>query len=202
MMQFKAHYSGRDGNLYSVSSIDGKILLIDPGVSYRKILKAVDMQKVCGALVSHSHLDHCRAVNDLLRRGIKCYASPATINAVGQHHLFNPVYSYERFKIDDAFKICPFGVRHDAQDSLGFCVHVKTGKLLYIPDTPYVVGPFTNLTIIAIECNYNLEQTVNILKANDLSKVREIWLLHLRNSVAASFKERVQKETGKTVYIA
>jgi hypothetical protein len=42
------------------------------------------------------------------------------------------------------------------------------------------------------------------LKANDLSKVQEIWLLHLseQNSCEKRFKEEVQKITGKPTYIA
>jgi len=40
-------------------------------------------------------------------------------------------------------------------------------------------------------------------EANDLSKVREIWLLHLsdNNSNAERFKQEIQELTGRMVFI-
>jgi hypothetical protein len=42
------------------------------------------------------------------------------------------------------------------------------------------------------------------MQANDLSKVQEIWLLHLSdgNSDADRFKREIQELTGKPVYVA
>ena len=49
-----------------------------------------------------------------------------------------------------------------------------------------------------------LENVKDILKANDLSKVNEIYLIHLSdgNSNAEQFKREIQELTGKPVYIA
>jgi len=90
---------------------------------------------------------------------------------------------------------------------------------------------FPGLTHIMIECNYaedileaniasgaidpvlkhrlvrshfSLEGVKEFLKANDLSQVKEVWLLHLSdgNSDAGRFKREIQELTGKEVYIA
>jgi phosphoribosyl 1,2-cyclic phosphodiesterase len=85
---------------------------------------------------------------------------------------------------------------------------------------------FAGLTMICIEVNYSLatlapdidparkarllkshmslETALKLLAANDLSKVCEIWLLHLSrsNSDAELFKREVEKQTGKPTYIA
>ena len=55
-----------------------------------------------------------------------------------------------------------------------------------------------------IKSHFSLENVLEFLKANDLSKVQEIHLLHLSdsNSDEALFKQEVQKLTGKPVYIA
>ena len=45
---------------------------------------------------------------------------------------------------------------------------------------------------------------LDLLRANDMTKVRQIYLLHLSdgNSDAAAFRRQVQQETGAEVYIA
>jgi len=52
--------------------------------------------------------------------------------------------------------------------------------------------------------HFSLENVKEFFKANDLSKVEEIHLLHLSdsNSDEALFKEEIMKLTGKPVYIA
>jgi phosphoribosyl 1,2-cyclic phosphodiesterase len=55
-----------------------------------------------------------------------------------------------------------------------------------------------------LKSHFSLENVKEFLKANDLSKVQEIWLLHLSNgnSDAERFKREVMELTGKPVYIA
>jgi phosphoribosyl 1,2-cyclic phosphodiesterase len=55
-----------------------------------------------------------------------------------------------------------------------------------------------------IKSHFGLENVKDFLKANDLSKVNEIWLLHLsnRNSNAEQFKREIQELTGKLVKVA
>jgi phosphoribosyl 1,2-cyclic phosphodiesterase len=101
---------------------------------------------------------------------------------------------------------------------------------LYATDTYYIRYRFRGLTHIAVECNYSmdilranieaglvepalkkrilkshfsLEHVKEFLKANDLSKVQEIWLLHLSdgNSDAGRFKREIQELTGKMVFV-
>lgn len=57
---------------------------------------------------------------------------------------------------------------------------------------------------LAMEFCKKIIPDIDELKANDLSKVREIWLLHLSdgNSDAERFKREVMELTGKPVYIA
>ena len=55
-----------------------------------------------------------------------------------------------------------------------------------------------------LQSHFNLENVKDFLLANDLSQVKEIWLLHLsdRNSDAELFKREIMELTGKPVYIA
>lgn len=227
-MEFKAHYSGSKGNLYSVTSDSGEILLIDPGVSIRKIRECVDMDNVVGALVSHSHKDHCAGVTELMRSGVDIYLSVETSRQLGLGDLHHRVYQIGQ---NDIVHVPPFRVRcfptqHDCPGSVGFYVACGSDRLLYVTDSPFVTPRFAGLTHVAIETNWSnqtmsedihpglelrirhshmsLERAVDLLLANDLSRVREIWLLHLSdgNSDAQMFLDRVTEETGKPVYVA
>lgn len=129
------------------------------------------------------------------------------------------------------FRVLPFEVHHDVP-TLGFYVHsVATSEnLLYFTDTYYITQVFPNLHYIMAECNYSseavahsiaegripaamksrlvkshmsLDTLLDFFKANDLSNVKQIYLLHLsdNNSRETEFKEAVQCTAGCEVYV-
>lgn len=130
-----------------------------------------------------------------------------------------------------SFRILPFACHHDVPN-LGFYIHSnETGEnLLYFTDTYYIEQVFPNLNYIMAECNYDpdaidqsiregripaslkkrlvkshmsIDTFIDMLKANNLSKVKQIYLLHLsdNNSREAEFKARVQAVAGCEVYV-
>jgi len=130
-----------------------------------------------------------------------------------------------QFKIG-TWDIKPFSAHHDAAEPLCFLMAGRSGRLLFATDTAYIAHRFEGLTHLMIEANYSapllkdntpasdlrrsilqdhmsLETLIRMLRANDLTKVEEIYLLHLsnNNSDAAMFKRRIQEVTGKPVYI-
>ena len=179
-----------------------------------------------------STFDHSKAVKDIMRAGIDCYISAGTAEALGlSGHRLHIIKARQQFRIG-TWTILPFETQHDASEPLGFLLANQDGeRLLYATDTYFIRYRFRGLTHIAVECNYSsdiikrnveaglvpkelktrilkshfsLENVKEFLKANDLSKVQEIWLLHLsvQNSCEKRFKEEVQKITGKPTYIA
>ena len=54
-----------------------------------------------------------------------------------------------------------------------------------------------------VKSHMSLENLLEMLRANDLSAVRQIYLLHLsnRNSEERRMKEAVQQLTGAEVYV-
>ena len=184
------------------------------------------------ALYLMSTFDHSKAVKDIMRAGIDCYISAGAAEALGlSGHRLHIVKALQRFQLG-GWTVLPFDVQHDAKEPLGFLLANKAGdKLLYATDTYYLKYKFRGLTHILVECNYaldilqknvaagtvpaavkdrvlrshfSLENVKGFLRANDLGKVQEIWLLHLseQNSCEKRFKEEVQKITGKPTYIA
>lgn len=188
---------------------------------------------LAGCLISHAHGDHCAAVPKLLGAGVECYASAETWARITceARHRAKSVKSLEQFGVGD-WQVMAFDAVHDLPGTYGFIVGSPDGsKLLYLTDSAYSKYTFSGLTHIAIECNWNSEtirenvatglidknrfkrtisthmglpQLLEMLKANDLSKVEEIHLLHLSddNSDEAGFKSAVERLTGCPVYVA
>jgi len=167
-----------------------------------------------------------------MRSGIDCYISAGTAEALGlSGHRVHIIKAKQQFRIG-TWIILPFETQHDAQEPLGFLLANQAGdKLLYATDTYYIRYKFHGLTHIMVECNYaadilkrnvdagtvpkelksrilkshfSLENVKKFLLANDLSKVQEIWLLHLSdgNADAERFRKEIFWLTGRKVYVA
>jgi phosphoribosyl 1,2-cyclic phosphodiesterase len=153
------------------------------------------------------------------------------LDCAHRFNLFNALAVDNRGLIEYAavgigsFWVAPFTVHHDAAEPVGFLLHSKkTGeRLLFMTDSYYTEYRFTDLTHVMLEANYSndaletaenrnrlrrshmsIENCIEMLKANDLSHVKEIWLLHLSssNGNGEEFKRRVQEATGCPVFIA
>lgn len=177
-------------------------------------------------------MDHAKAIKDIAKSSIDVYASPGTLRVMDLHgHRYHEMRPGEEVRIG-SWGVLPFKAIHNAKEPLGWLLvsGLRNEKALYICDSLYVPHRFRGLNIIAIEVNYQLEilrqnikrGSVDIslgkkivrnhmsldtakgfFKANDMSQVREIHLLHLShaNSDADLFKREIQKITGRPVYI-
>jgi phosphoribosyl 1,2-cyclic phosphodiesterase len=225
--------SSSKGNCYRLMAGSSPILL-EAGLPWKEIQRGCGFKtsELAGCLVSHGHQDHARAVPDLLKAGVDCYMSAGTAEALGvSGHRVHIVRPLEQFEIGECI-VLPFDAVHDAPEPLNFLLAHKNGiKAVYITDTAYCKYRFRDLTHILIEANYaldllsqnvqdgtvpvdmkkrllkthmSLETCKGFLRANDLSKVEAIYLLHLsdNNSDAERFKREIQELTGKEVYIA
>lgn len=212
----------------------GSPLLLEAGLPWKQIQQGCGFQtsELAGALITHSHMDHAKAVPDLLKAGIDCWMSTGTAEALGASgHRVHVVRALEQFKVGE-WTVLPFDAVHDAPEPLNFLLTHRSGvKAAYITDTAYCKYRFQGLTHVLIEANYSLdilnenvangsvpaelkkrllkthmsiETCKEFLRANDLSRVEAIYLLHLSdgNSDAERFKREVQELTGNEVYIA
>ena len=233
MIEIKTLATGSTGNCYHITD-GSTSLLLECGISFKQIQKALNFKTsdLAGVLVTHEHKDHCKAVKDVADRGRDIYMSQGTMDAIGiEHHRFKAIKNKKPFRIG-TWTILSFDVQHDAAEPFGFLITNQVGdKLLFATDTYYIKYKFPGLTHIMIECNYSqqvldenvtygrtpeflrdrimkshfsLENVLEFLRVNDLSRVQEIHLLHLSdsNSNEIEFKTRVQAATGKLVYVA
>ena len=230
-MNIKTLATGSTGNCYLID--DGKTrLLIELGIRFKQIQQALNYEtsKVASALISHSHKDHCKGVSNALKASMDVYMSKVTKDEIGvEHNLIKLYENKKQFRVG-TFTILPFDIKHDVENH-GFLIVSDNGKrLLFASDTYYVKYKFSAINYLMIECNYSeailseqeeqgfihpalarrirashfsLENVLEFLRANDLSKVEEIHLLHLSNSNSDEelFKRAVQETTGKLVFV-
>jgi len=200
--------------------------------SIKKVLN-FKLSDVQACISGHGHQDHIRAAKDIMAAGIDLYAPQEALDATDIcGHRAHSVEALRQCRIG-SWLVMPVPLAHDLP-CVGFLLKSSfTGEsAVYLCDTQFVNHRFKgSLDIIAIECNYDLgilrsnlesgalgveaaRRTVNnhmsletvkgFLRATDLSRVREIHLLHLSagNSSAYHFQREIQEVTGKPTYIA
>ena len=232
MIKIQTLATGSTGNCYQITDGHSSLLL-EAGITFKQIQRALNFKtsNIAGVLVSHEHKDHSKAVKDVADRGLDVYMSTGTKGALGiEHHRIRTLTNKQAIKVG-TWTVLPFDLQHDAAEPFGFLIaNQDDDKLLFATDTYYIKYKFSGLTHLMIECNYSqeilnenvesgripeflmhrvmqshfsLENLLVFLKANDLSKVQEIHLLHLSdsNSDETLFKQEVQKTTGKLVYV-
>lgn len=233
-MKLKVINSNSSGNCYILhNEHEALIIECGVKFSRIKQGLGFNLAKVSGCIVTHEHKDHSVAIADLLNSGIQVWASTGTHKACNTdlNNYSRFTFSGDQFKVG-SFKVVSFETKHDAAEPLGFLInHEETGNILFLTDTFYSEYKFKNLHNIIIEANYsrrildeklkngfiipflmrriikshmNIETTVNLLKANDLSKVNNIVLIHLSdsNSDADLFENMVSETTAKSVFVA
>lgn len=233
-MRLKVINSNSAGNCYILENeSEALIIECGVNIKKIKQAIDFKISKVVSAIVTHEHKDHSIAMMDLLNCAIPVWATTGTHTAMGtgSHAFARYTHSGNEFKVGN-FRVLAFNTVHDAAEPIGFLIyHPETGTVLFLTDTQYSEFKFEGLNQIIVEANYsqkilsekvangyilpflhnriikshmNIETTVDLLKANDLSEVVNIVLIHLSdsNSDAALFKQMVEKETVKTVHVA
>jgi len=176
-VRFIQLYSCSSGNLYEIIASNGNRLLIEAGVTWSKLQKALNynVNNIGGCLISHEHLDHSKAVVDVMRAGIDVYASRGTFEALGikkNERRAKIVESKTLIRLKDFDVLC-FDTKHDATEPLGFIVREKTTNeyLLFATDTSHIKQRFKlPFSIIAIECSYDKEILQHRVNTKDINE--------------------------------
>lgn len=223
-MRLKVIGTGSSGNCYLLGN-DTEALLIECGLPFAQIKRALDydLRKVKACIVSHSHKDHSLSIPDLQRSGIPVYGPSGIYPDIEASH-----NQRRRFV---SFTVRPLAVEHDVHCLAYVISHPDMGRLLFVTDTysfPYRVKGLNHILMEANYCDRKLEQNIDAglipdslrqrivtshmeigmavthLTAQDLSKVRNILLIHLSqgNSEPDNFKTQVEAATGIPTQIA
>ena len=145
----------------------------------------------------------------------------------GPQHRFKPLLCRHTIDIGTHWRVMPFEAVHDAPGTVGFWIEDTTDgdKLVFLTDSGFSYYTFPGTNIYMVEANFSeqilqrnvdaglidaararrvrenhmsIERVVEMLKSNDLSRCRQILLLHGSdgNSDSAQFKRMVEAATG------
>ena len=197
-MKFQQFYSGSNGNLYIVTANNGKRLMIECGVSWQNIEKALsyNLDNIIGCLLSHEHKDHSFAIEKVIEAGINVYSGFDTLKALGlEGHRRGIRLMHEGLVvIDDCFGINPFNIEHDAVEPLGFIVYEFGTKeyMLFATDTSHIKYRFgVPFSIVALECSYEQERLKDRVAQGEIPEVvaRRLLDSHMEKHATMSYIE-------------
>lgn len=224
--------SSSSGNGYVLEN-GSEALIIEAGIHLKEVKKALkfNLRKVVGCLITHQHNDHSKYLKSMVGLGIPTLALKEVWEAKGVWDSRSvEIKPNQGYKFGN-FKVMPFPTHHDVP-CVGYLIdHPDTGRILFLTDSYMCEYRFSALNHVLIECNYSdieLSKAINdnrtllfqkerlmashmelstckeFLKANDLSNVENIVLLHLseNNSSEQRFIKEIQGATGKCVYAA
>lgn len=208
-MIFRSLASSSAGNAYTVDDGVTKIL-VECGLTYKKLQKLAgfSLSEFKACLLTHEHKDHAKSVQNLIERGMDVYMSLGTAEALEVENA-QIIEAMEQFKVG-SLDIVPFSVFHDAREPLGFLIKSREDGdvLAFATDTVNLRYRFPGLNILAIEANYEravlerseklpektkdritkshmeIDTLCDYLRTLDLSKCREIHLLHLSDAMS------------------
>lgn len=201
MIRFSLLASGSKGNCCIISNEDATIV-IDCGTTKTYLKKCfqklkVEMDHVDGLLITHSHTDHISALP--LFEKVKTY-SVKELNT--NTHFVTP---FERFYIKD-FMIEVLPMSHDSDDCVGYVIHTKNEKLVYITDTGYVredvKAHICDADYYIFESNHDLEMLMNTKRPLFLKQRIIGDCGHLCNEDSARILSEVIGEKTKEIVLA
>ncbi len=229
-MTIKVLGSSSSGNCYVVEDC-GEKLILDAGVKYTEVMRAIDWQteSVAGCLVTHKHSDHCAAAEKLARivRTASCQEvanqlqSSCEVLHENKAYLFGGYIDEQRF----AYKVVPFHVPHGGTENFAYVIWTPSGnRLLYATDYEYIPLNFQSvrLTHMMIECNYTdrdklkglekyehvarghaaLDTALGVVEANRTEDLKAVIICHVSASEdGESIRAQVQELVGDTVTV-
>ena len=230
MAMLKCYLSSSKGNLYEVS--DGKTrVLLECGVSFKNLQQLAGFRtgSWAGCLITHEHGDHAKAAKKLAERGVAIYATSGTLEALGleNSHKARPLEYMKPVKIG-SLTVMAFRTIHNAAEPCGYVITSERTEqsLMFATDTYKIPYRFVGLTEIAVEANHSekmiddslpevvlnrirhshlsLESCLEFLRAQDLSRLEKLTLVHLSRERASAeeFRRVIEEELKIPVNIA
>lgn len=213
-MKFEAFASSSAGNAYMVTDGITKILIecglthkkLQKTVGF-------SLADISGCLISHCHNDHSKCAKQLLKDCIPVYMTRGTAEALelpdSLMELACEIKAGEQFTVG-SIDILPFATFHDAAEPVGFCMQSRVNGdiLVYAIDTVNLPYEFPGMGVLAVEANFDqaildrcermpektrhrianthmeIDVLCGILKRMDLSRCREIYLMHLSEATS------------------
>lgn len=176
-MKIEVLGTGSSGNCYKVK-IGKATLLLECGLPYKVIQKKLNFKisEIDACLVTHEHMDHAKAIKDLMKAGVDCYMTKGTAEALGINgHRLKTFRPFEKARYySEVLKnliIVPFEAVHDVAEPVSYFIKTRDDKesLVFVTDTAYLKYKIPECDVLMIECNYvkaKLDENVRLGNIN------------------------------------
>lgn len=214
-MQLRTLASGSSGNC-ALLSHDGAHLLIDAGISCRRITTAlasfgIDPKALTAVLITHEHTDHISGLTTLTKKfHLPVYTSPGTARQLtyriaGIEPDLHPVKPGEVFSLAP-FTVTTFPTSHDAAQPMGFSFEAAGRRASIVTDlgyvTPEVLSGVKGTHLLVCESNHD-EDWVRSGPYPYSLKQRVLGNFgHLSNEAGARFALSCVQGSAHTVLLA
>ncbi len=197
MARFLSFTSGSCGNCYYLEGPSGKAVLIDAGVSVRKMKTVLEqygigLDRIAGVLVTHEHLDHIRHL------GAYCKRLSLPVWATDRQHVILSTHFATAEHIAPCRRVLAkgkwnevapgisaryFQVSHDAGDTVGYAITLGDHRFVLMTDlgsVPKEAMEFSRQAdTVVIESNYDIDML-------------------LGGSYPPELKQRIFRDAGQT----
>lgn len=176
-MKIQVLGTGSSGNCYKVK-IGRATLLLECGLPFKVIQKKLNFKvsEIDACLVTHEHMDHAKAVKDLMKAGVDCYMTKGTAEVLGvSGHRLKTFRPFEKARYySEVLKdliIVPFEAIHDVAEPVSYFIKTRDDEesLVFVTDTAYLKYKIPDCECLMIECNYvksRLDENVRLGNIN------------------------------------
>ncbi len=164
--------SGSSGNANLIGGSDGKHLLVDCGISCKRIIEgagelSVSPENISAVFITHEHIDHVKGLMMLIKKyKIPVFASLGTLSAISQFKDFSNEYRRFMYKLEadrpfvfEGFRVNAFNLPHDAAEPTGFSFEKQGVKISVCTDfgmvTDEIENGLKNSNALVLEANHD-----------------------------------------------
>ena len=211
MLEVHVLASGSDGNCTVIES-DGEAVMIDAGVSCKKILSAMDQEgvdpgAVKAILITHEHSDHvCGAGATARKLGVPVMCNENTMSQLDLGAVdYIPFDSNRSFDVGH-LHVTPLPTSHNAVEPNAFLTQVDGTSALLATDTGkltfQVEAALKMADIAVIEANYDPKMLVDGPYPPSLKKLIGSDRGHLSNMDCANAIRRTITDSRRQLFLA
>ena len=138
-MKLQVLGSSSKGNCYLLTANDGSTLIVEAGIAFLEIKRALafNLSRIVGCVVSHRHGDHAKGLADMARAGVTVHCSSNVINSqdLDVQPLLVETSRRQWMLVGGEFEVLTLEAFHDVPCESFVIRHPGMGKLLFLTDS-------------------------------------------------------------------